>query len=230
MASGIGSKTAFISERASIRKWLHTMLLKGTFGASADTVLAAIRRAFIGDEFGNPFVKPELQNFPVDAISDILKSHGKDPQITDEFINSLLYTQYEDRQAFIILSLLAPNLDYRNGDFNKDHLHPSSLFKRKAKLVAAGIPEGDIDFYRDAKNWNSILNLRHLDASENKSKQDRELAAWVAQEASRQKVTEVKFCLDHELPEPSLLTLSDFRKFIEERRRILSHFLRTILG
>jgi hypothetical protein len=171
-----------------------------------------------------------MQTFPVDAISEILKSHGKDPQITDEFINSLLYTQYDDRQAFIILSLLAPNLDYRNGDFHKDHLHPSSVFKRKAKLTALGISENDIAFYRDPKNWNSILNLRHLDANENKSKQDKELAAWVMQEASRQKETETKFCLDHELPEPSLLAINDFPKFIKERRRILSGQLRAILS
>ena len=27
------------------------------------------------------------------------------------------------------MALLAPNLDYKNGDFNKDHLHPESAFK-----------------------------------------------------------------------------------------------------
>ena len=100
------------------------MLLKGIFGASADTVLAPIRKAFIEQEFGKPFLRADLNQFPGDRIEAILQQHGKDPGVSEEFIDSLLYTQYEEKQAFSIPALLAPNLDYRNGDFHKDHLHP----------------------------------------------------------------------------------------------------------
>jgi hypothetical protein len=205
------------------------MLLKGTFGGAADTILAAIRRAFADGEFGSPFIRSDPWGFPHLAIGAILRGQGKDPQVNDEFIDSLLYTQYEDRQSFVILALLAPNLDYKNHDFHKDHLHPASIFKKKA-LTAAGVRQEDIDFYLDPKNWNSVLNLRHLDANENKSKQDQKLADWVAVEAKRQVISEVKFCSDRQLPAPSLLALSEFRNFISERRKILGQQLRELLS
>ena len=211
-----------------MRHWLHTMLLKGIFGGAADTILAAIRKSFADGEFGNPFIRSDPWGFPHLAIGAILRSQGKDPEVNDEFIDSLLYTQYEDRQAFVILALLAPNLDYKHHDFHKDHLHPASIFKKKA-LIAAGVKQEDIEFYQDAKNWNSVLNLGQLDANENMSKQDQKLVDWVAMEAKRQVIFEAKFCSDRQLPAPPLLVLSEFRNFISERRKILGQQLRELL-
>jgi hypothetical protein len=181
LAKEIATRKQFDKERQIIRAWLHSMLLKGIFGGSADTILSAIRRAFSmtssskAEKFGKPFVLSVLTTFPIQEIGAILRGQGKDPDINQEFIDSLLYTQYEEKHAFSILSLLAPNLDYRNGDFHKDHLHPASTFRTKRKLKDIGIPDGDLEFYLDEYNWNSILNLRHLDANENKSKQDKPL-------------------------------------------------------
>ena len=39
------------------------------------------------------------------AIAGILQSQGKDPLITDEFIDALLDTRYEERHAFSILAM-----------------------------------------------------------------------------------------------------------------------------
>jgi hypothetical protein len=230
LSNGITSKVSLRGEREVIRRWLHTMLLKGVFGSSADTILAAIRRAFMGDEFGNPFVKPEIEHFPTEAIAAILRAQGKDPQVTEEFIDALLYTQYEEKQAFTILALLTPNLDYRNGNFHKDHLHPASAFKKR-QLVAAGISDANLAFYHDPSNWNSVLNLSHLDANENKSKQSKSLAAWVSDEAKRQRISETKFCNDHLLPiDLSTLEFSRFPDFIIERQKLLGQRLRELLA
>jgi hypothetical protein len=205
------------------------MLLKRVFGSSADTILTAIRKAFFGDDFGKPYVSPDIQLFPDAAIGAILRAQGKDPQITDEFIDSLLYTEYEDRQAFTILALLAPNLDYKNGDFHIDHLHPQKAFGNKA-LRATNVASGDLEFYADPKHWNSILNLRHLDANENQSKQGSTLSDWASNEAKRHKVSLAKFCTDRQLPDdPSSLEFARFRDFITARRRILGERLRKLL-
>jgi hypothetical protein len=229
IAKGLTSQVALRDDRDAMRRWLHTMLLKGVFGASADTILAAIRKAFVGDEFGKQFLLPGVVLFPAAEIGTILRAQGKDPQVSDEFIESLLYTEYEDRQAFTILALLAPNLDYKNGDFNKDHLHPESAFKNKA-LSAANIATADLDFYRDRRHWNSILNLRHLDANENKSKQHSTLVDWVSKEAKRQKVSLTKFCTDRQLPDDaSLLEFARFPEFVAARRKILGEQLRQLL-
>jgi hypothetical protein len=230
LADGIVSRIGLRAERDKIRKWLHLMLLKGVFGGAADTVLSAIRKAFVGDDFGKLYLKVELESFPSEAIAEILRAQGKDPQVTDEFIDTLLYTQYEDRSAFTLLALLAPNLDYNNGDFHKDHLHPASAFKR-SKLLAAKITDADFGFYQDNRHWNSILNLRHLDSAENKSKQDAPLIDWAVAEAKRQSITVEKFCLDRQLPnDPALLGFPKFREFIAERRKIVGAQLRDILG
>jgi hypothetical protein len=229
IASGITSQIRLRDDRDAMRRWLHTMLLKGVFGSSADTILSAIRKAFFGETFGEPFALLEIAQFPTAAIATILRAQGKDPLVTDEFLDSLLYTDYDDRQAFAILALLAPDLDYKNGDFHKDHLHPASAFKGRA-LNAANVAADDLEFYRDRRNWNSILNLRHLDANENKSKQDSPLADWVSKESKRQKISIAKFCSDHQLPDDaSLLEFARFREFITARREVLRARLRGIL-
>jgi hypothetical protein len=229
LAAGITSQVSLREERATIGRWLHLMLLKRIFGGSADTILAAIRRAFVGSDFGRIFVKPELSVFPYAAIGEILKSQGKDPQVTAEFIDALLYTQYEELASFTILALLAPHLDYKNGNFHKDHLHPASAFRTKSELVSSGVRSDDLDFYRDGKNWNSILNLSFLDANENQSKQHQNLAHWVAMEAKRQQISEAKFCSDRLIPDPSLLAFDKFRDFISKRQRLLGQQLRALL-
>jgi len=230
LSKGIASQVSLRSEREIILRWLHTVLLKGVFGSAADTILAAIRRAFVGDEFKAPFVKPGIDRFPAEAIAGITRAQGKDPQITDEFIDALLSTQYEEKEAFTILALLSANLDYRNGNFHKDHLHPASAF-RKRQLLAAGVVDGNLPFYQDATNWNSILNLSHLDGNENKAKQDKSLLDWASAEAKHQKATLTKFCNDHLLPnDPSILEFSRFSEFITERRKILGQRLRELLS
>src|SRR5579859_2106036 len=230
LSKGIASQVALRSEREMILRWLHAALLKGVFGSAADTILAAIRKAFVGDEFGSLFIKPEIDHFPTEAIGTIVRAQGKDPQITNEFIDALLSTQYDEKQAFTILALLSPNLDYRNGNFHKDHLHPASAFKKK-QLLAAGIVDGNLDIYHNPSNWNSILNLSHLDANENKAKQDKSLLNWASAEANHQKVSIAKFCNDHLLPsDPSKLEFSSFPEFIIERRKLLGQRLREVLS
>jgi hypothetical protein len=227
----IRGKVALKPERDKIRKWLHVMLLKGIFGGgSGDTTLAAMRRAFTDAEFGNPYIRPDLDSFPASAIGDILRAQGKDPVITDDFVNSLLATQKDDRTAFSLLAILSPNLDYKNGNFHADHLHPESAFRHQA-LVQAGIPASELDFYKNKVYWNSILNLQHLDSNENVTKQATPLADWVQAEANRQNISTSKFCLDHNLPpDNAKLELKALQDFIAFRRERLKELLYAALN
>lgn len=229
-AAGIGASVSLRDDRDTMRRWLHAVLLKGIFGSSADTVLGAIRRAFVGEKFGIPFLSPGVKGFPASKIGMILRAMGRDAEVSDEFIESLLYTQYDDKQAFSILAILAPNLDYKNGNFHKDHLHPKSAFANAKRLGAAKVADGDMEFYRNPQHWNSILNLRHLDANENKSKQDAPLVDWVRGEAKRLGVSVSEFCVSRQLPaDPSDLEFRSFRGFIDARRKILGEQLRQLL-
>ena len=127
LTEGIRSQVGLREERDSIRRWLHTVLLKGVFGGAVDTILSAIRRAFVGEEFGSRYVSESATSFPIAEIATMLKGQRRDPEITEEFINSLLFTQRDDKQAFTILALLRPDLDFKN-HFHLDHLHPRIPF------------------------------------------------------------------------------------------------------
>lgn len=229
LAEGIGSQVGLRDERNSIRRWLHTVLLKGVFGGAADTILSAIRRAFIGGEFGHEYVNGSIANFPTEGIAFTLRAQGRDPQITKEFIDSLLFTEKEEKQAFTIMALLRPDLDFKN-NFHLDHLHPRVAFGR-ARLRAAEVMMEEIPFYQDTRNWNSIRNLSLLGPNENQSKSGMPLDQWVNAEARRRGVTPPTVCADLYLPQKTgLLEFNQFPEFIEERHRILGEKLRELLS
>ncbi len=74
LADGIISKVALHDDRDRMRRWLHVMLLKGIFGASADTVLAAIRKAFMQECIRGMSQKHglPLRNFRLKSRSGLL--------------------------------------------------------------------------------------------------------------------------------------------------------------
>jgi hypothetical protein len=229
LAEGLLSQVGLREERDSLRKWLHLVLLKGIFGGSADTILSAIRRAFADEEFGTRYVSETMTSFPVAGIAAILRTQGRDPQITKEFIDSLVLTEKDEKQAFSILALLRPDLDFKN-NFQLDHLHARAMFTR-ARLREVNISGDEMPFYQDARNWNSIRNLSLLGPSENQSKNDMSLEDWVSAEAQRRRVSQGTICSDLHLPqEVGLLKFDRFQDFIEARHKILGERLKTLLS
>lgn len=204
-------KVQFKEDREIIKKWLHVVLLKQIFGRASDSVLKDMRDTI------NQSIKSGAKSFPVKNINDKLKGTGKDVVVDDDFIDSLLLTQKENAYAFPILALLYSNLDYKN-EFHKDHCHPAHSFKQK-QLLKARIPNRQISFYQDKRNWNSILNLQMLDSNENKSKQEKDLNKWIKKEKIR---PEDKLL-------PNVLDFNDFEKFISKRKAILKPMLKKLL-
>jgi hypothetical protein len=144
--------------------------------------------------------------------------------VSDEFISEILMIQKDDIYAFSILALLYPNLDYKNNNFHKDHLHPETAFKSMDK-------ETQVKF--DWKTYNSILNLQMLDANENMSKNGKDLSSWVkSQTVSR----DLNNFLDdrlipNEIDKPDNgLRLEEFPNFIQKRKVILSNKIRMLLS
>lgn len=207
------TKVAYANDRNIIKKWLHGALIKRTFGGTSDSVLSQIRKAFTSD-VSKAAIESIPLTFPVDLINDNIK---RDTGITDEFIADILLTQKDDMYAFSILALLYPNLDYRNNNFHKDHMHPENKF------------EALTSEYKDKYGWesyNSILNLQMLDANENMSKQDIDLLTWVETQVQNQ--DRVMFLNNHLIPNISL-KIEDFGSFIEARKVNLAERLKEIL-
>lgn len=208
------TKVAYENDRNFIKKWLHVALIKRIFGGTSDSVLSQIRKAFTSDvsiksiEFDTPA-------FPVSSINEHTK---RDMGVTDDLILEVLLTQKNDMYAFSIMALLYPNLDYKNNNFHKDHMHPENKYE--------GLAIADKDKY-GWRTYNSILNLQMLDANENMSKQDIDLLPWVESQTKDQ--DRPMFLKNHLIPDVSL-KIEDFGHFIESRRELLITRLKDILS
>lgn len=208
------AKTEYKKDREIIKKWLLTILVRRVFGASSDNVLSQTRRAFTADiekqKIGS------LSLFPAEKINKEVK---KLVDVGDDYIENLLATQKDDRYAFSILALLYPDMDYKNNNFNKDHMHPVTAYDDLPKKV------------KDELGWecyNSIINLQMLDENENKSKQDKPLEDWVKEQT---KNCDLKRFLDaHIIPNDVDLELKAFSEFAKKRKEILIEKLGKLLN
>jgi uncharacterized protein with ParB-like and HNH nuclease domain len=209
---GFSTKVAYKEDREIIKKWFHAVLLKKIFGGQADMVLKLIR-----DEIK---VQMDLGFFPAQEIAIKLSKTRKSINIDDEAIENLLYTSYEDRYSFPILALLYPHLDFRNNDFNKDHIHPKVMFTT-TNLKKQGIDLNNelSKYYTDKTYYNGILNLQLLDSNDNKAKNDQTYYEW---------------CVNNNIDFnkqllPNILEFEKFPEFIIARKKILFATLKSAL-
>ncbi|MBK8920296.1 MAG: hypothetical protein IPM81_02125 [Saprospirales bacterium] len=187
-------------------------MLKSIFGGQTDAILATLRKV-IKANLGEP-------NFPLEQIRDEFKSNpNRNYALDDDFIEGLLTSHYESNEAFYVLSLLYPHLDYFNQDFHKDHLHPSSFF-RDYNNITNTFNEEDREFCGHMENWNTIPNLQLLNGNLNKSKQDKSLEEWA--KANHISNDELFVSRDTDL------NVSNFRAFIVERKEVLKSKLKSI--
>lgn len=220
--NGFVDRKQYQTDREKIKKWLHIVLVKRVFGSSTDAVLSQIRNAFT-DDFNTIKIKDKISDFPVILISKKIK---KDISISEEFIEELLCSQKDDKYTFSILSLLYPNLDYKNNNFHKDHLHPIVKFKDKNidKLnIDTEIKDG---YFLNSYVNNGIYNLQMLDANENMSKNDKNLAEWIDHEI---KGRDRKQFLDNHLIPDVDFSFENFHLFIDEREKLLINKLKDVL-
>jgi uncharacterized protein with ParB-like and HNH nuclease domain len=208
------NKIEFKQDRENIKKWLHIVLIKRLFGGTSDNVLSQMRRAFT-DNISETKIKPEISNFPIDTIFNQIR---KDTSVGEEFIEETLFTQIDNQYAFSILSLLYPNLDYKNNNFHKDHVHPASTY--------GNLSEENKEKY-GWRTFNSIYNLQMLDANENMSKNDLNLKDWVDKETKEN--NREQFLNLHIIPNVDL-TIDNFSEYHEKRKEILMDKLKTLLN
>lgn len=213
-------------DRDIIAKWLHVVTLKQIFGGNSNTVLSQIRRAFTENVTSDVKIASDISLFPTEQINSHLR---RDITVNDEFIEELLDTQKDNKYAFSILALLNPQLDYRNKDFHKDHLHPISLFEPK-NIETLNLSEEDKALFL-ASEWNdSIVNLQMLDSNENKSKQDKQLACWIETEAKKPNAKSRDQILDRcIIPGQVSLEFKDFAEFARSRKQLLKEKLAALL-
>ena len=204
------------NDRLAIRKWLVTVLLRGTFGSMADTILAALR-SVIGES--------DMTRFPVEAINERLASLNRAVNFADDEIEALFDLQYTDRQTFLVLSLLYPNFDYDNG-FHIDHIYPRSKLTKR-KLERLGFTSDIAD--EAAEHRDDLSNLQLLQGKSNQSKSNSDFDEWLATKFPLEK-DRGYFLAMHHFPQMAEFSYGHFRKFLKEREKKLLEELKVQLG
>lgn len=213
LADSIVKATYDAEDKKTIAKWLTLTFIKSIFGGQTDSVLVSMRKVL---------KETDNKKFPAQELMDAFKNDpARNYSFDDEFIDGLLEAQKDSNDAFYVLHLLYPNLDYFNQDFHQDHLHPATTFYDTDKLIAA-IPETDREFAADIKNWNSVANLQLLNGLMNESKKDMPLADWALKNNIENKSLFVS--------DSTSLEIKDFKSFIIDRRAILKKYLKGVVG
>lgn len=198
-------------DQKSIAKWLTLSFMKSMFGGQPDTVLVTMRKV-IKANLGKPF--------PVQEIMDEFKDDAVHNYSLDaEYIKGMLHAQKGSNDAFYLLRLLYPHLDY-SSEIHQDHMHPKSLFENPDELQKI-IPAADFDFACDPQNWNSVLNLQNLDQFLNTSKQDKPLAKWAKEQGIPNTNLYIKTSTS--------LDIIDFKSFIQDRMDVLLQEIQKII-
>lgn len=210
--------------REIIKRWLYRALVLKPFGGSSDTVLTNTRKAFIKDfkQDSKKYFDDNINTFPLEKIEKETK-YAK--SIDDEFLEeNIMWLGKDDAETFVVLSLLYPDLDYKNNNFDKDHLHAKVLYKEYRKI-------GEVKQKQNAKyeyydSFDYLPNLQMLDANENKSKQDKSLEQWVQENCGNDKKD---FLEKHLIPDIDL-SLENFDEFFKARKALLIKKLKEILN
>lgn len=186
------------SNNQRIKKWLLLVFLKHIFSGQTDNILKNIRQIIR---------KNEGQDFPIEKIIDNSKnSPTKNYSFDSEFIDGLFQTTYGDPDAYFILSLYYPELDYFNQDFHIDHIHPKDKFL-DGEYMKSVFSEETIQSIN--VSWNQLGNLELLNSERNESKKDKSLKDW----AEEKKISNSFFFVDDDIS----LRLKDFKEFYSNR-------------
>lgn len=213
--AGYATKQEFADDREQVRSWMTRALLKsGTFGSGLDTTLRAAKNAI--DEAG--------QTFPTEGLDLAFAKIGKGLRFGPEEISELLERSYGSRGGFGVLSLLYPNVDFRNR-FHEDHIFPKSRFTRK-RLRDAGVDEDKVETFMGLVNC--IPNLQLLESTPNQEKSAKMPGDWVKAayptDAARAQWEERNYI-------PSLPDdLNSFDAFFNARRDLLMARLTEVLA
>lgn len=207
----------YSEDRAVIRRWLARSYLKasGIWGSGLDTFLTSLREVI---------ATHGRAAFPHSAIEEEMGRRGKTLAFSPDELDDLVDLQYGEPRTFALLSLIFDSIDTTK-TLHVDHIFPSSLFKRR-RLVAAGVPDDEVDDIIDLAN--RLPNLQLMEGAINQEKLTTMPLDWLnAREAAPSR--REKYIFMHILDGlPS--SLAGFRAFYETRRAELKRRIASMLG
>lgn len=196
------------SSKYEMRKYLIIAQLKQLFGAAGNSALSKTRKAL--DEH-----KILKDGFKLDYFKDLKFVSDRDFSIKDEDLEKMLDYDKGTAYAFMVLSLLYPELKLSQIEWHQDHMHPDTKFKT-TNLKNLGISDEKIEEWQLKRN--KIPNLQLLEGKENESKNKQDLEEWLSTHTAKY------------LPENISYKLDNFDQFFEKRKELLKTELKRILS
>ena len=204
-------------ERRNWKKYFQHTLLTGFFGSHGDQALSNLRN-YLRKENGQSDYILSGKSFSFENLKQNLHMTGKTLEITEADIDDFLEYK-KGRQAFVVLSLLYPNLQYNEIKFDQDHIHPTVMFKLR-NLRKLGLDDETIEKWIEMKD--QLPNLQMMQERKNRVKNKTPFKEWIdnKNEAERKAYLEQNF-----IPDNGSFELQNFGNFFEGRKRILKKIL-----
>lgn len=212
--------------KADIKKYLIHALLNGIYGSSQDQLIAFLRNSFreaSKDATGKTTYKLKYSQFSFDELLKLELPSRKTLYVTDIELENLL-TYRKGASSFFVLSLLYPNLKYKEVQFHQDHIHPASKFTAD---TFSSLSLSDEEQEEWMKMRDMIPNLQLMEGRQNESKNAEDFETWLGKkEPSEQQ----HFKITNYIPENESLEFRNFKSFFEKRKTKLGEALRKVLA
>lgn len=212
--------------KLNIRKFLFHALLKNIFSAQGDSVLNTLRNGLRDEK--DPHFKLTMTRFSFDKIAALKFPANRSLRVADEDIDEFLEYR-KGASAFLVLSLLYPNLRFGQVKFHQDHIHPDSFFTA-SKLKQLNIPEPSIKAFVGLKD--RVPNLQLLEGIENIRKSNTPFKIWlngIDEKGSKNVKDPIKFLEDNFIDTAENLDFTNFLSFFDNRKKKIKTELVKIL-
>ncbi|MBU6159103.1 MAG: DUF262 domain-containing protein, partial [Bacteroidetes bacterium] len=214
------------SSKIEIKKYLIHALLNGVYGSSQDQLIAFLRNHFrqsSKDENGKITFKLKNNIFSFEELLKLELPSRKSLYVTElELDNFMSYRK--GASSFFVLSLLYPNLKYKEVQFHQDHIHPASKF-HPSVLSSFGLTQEEQDEWIKLRDM--VPNLQLLEGRQNESKNATDFNIWLSKkDVSAQN----HFKVSNYIPDDLSLDFKDFMNFFEDRKIKIKEELKKVLA
>lgn len=221
-------KNGLIDEnsRLDIKRYLIHALLNKIYGDSQEQVITSLRnflRVERKDVNGKKEYVLKRNSFSFNDLLKVELPSKKSFYITEKEIEGFL-SYKKGVETFFVLSLLYPNLRYKEVQFHQDHIHPASHFTNE-KLDSLNIPFEDRQEWFDKRDM--LPNLQLLEGRQNESKNATEFRVWLNNKNESEKQL---FCNSNFIPLQENLYFLNFNSFFDKRKEMLRTELKMVLA
>lgn len=212
--------------KKEIRKYLIHALLNGIYGNSQDQLIIVLRNALRLEqrpENGKPFYELKMKVFSFEELLKVSLPSRKSLYVTEIEIDKFL-TYKKSASSFFVLSLLYPNLRYKEVQFHQDHIHPASHFSSSIfdQLALSKEEREEWLILRD-----TIPNLQLMEGRQNESKNASTFKDWMNQKEESERGI---FCVSNYISKDVAFEFAAFKSFYEMRKEKLKNELKRVLA